>query len=398
MGKFDLAKPGDFAAAVTGSVGALLGALSGTEGRNTGDWDIQESSYKGVVFHVFNSSQNFQGAVSEVSDKGGRRKISLKYPYRDGQTTDDLGREPESFSFNILLFGNNYRDALEKLLEAFNSPTPGDLVHPVRGTVNCVVTEWTITHRSEQRKAVALQATFAEHNFSVITRSKVPDKSVKSAIGAALQAIEKIESAILTVNGLVKFGLSFQQLVKTLLEEYKIEYAQLLSSINLTFNPEGAGDFPALLPVSQGGVQSSTPGTLVQDNFSVASTTLSSVTAQALSTQELSKSLNSTRATLNETISAMRSGGGGLSALELYADILGLQETSVALQDAYEKGLSASQAKIVRYVVPRLMSVREIAFDVGISLDRCSDIDVLNPGLASLNFIEEGTVVRVPTE
>ena len=86
MSKLDLNKPLDFARATMGDLGAVLQTFTG---QDAGDWDIQEASYNNVVFHVFASKQIYNGAISQINDSGGRRKVKYQFPYQDGQTTDD---------------------------------------------------------------------------------------------------------------------------------------------------------------------------------------------------------------------------------------------------------------------------------------------------------------------
>lgn len=396
MSRFDLAQPGQFAAGVLGDVGALFGAFEA--GKDPSKWDIVEASYKEVVFHVFTSAPGYQAGLDEMSDKGGRRKVPLKFPYRDGQTTDDLGREPESFDVNILLHGPKYLTGLTKLLAVLNDPTPGQLVHPVRGVTTVVPADYSILHKSDTRKAAALKVTFMEHNFSVLITEEKPDRSVRGAIAEALQAFEFIENAILQVTGAVQFAQSVVNQIKDGINNFREGYAKTLANINNKFNAENFFEFPALLPVNQGGNLGSN-GTFGSDNFQVAADALadiSTATAEILANSQIEKDLNSNRAQLAATIAQMEGAGGGAGALDFYDSILGLKRSARLLQIAYQRGLSASQPRIIQYSVPRLMTIREVAFANGVSLDSVVDIEALNAELPSVNFIEAGTVVRVP--
>lgn len=396
MSRFDLAKPGEFAAGVLGDIGALFGAFEA--GKDPNKWDIVEGSYKGVVFHVFVSAPGYQAGLDEMSDKGGRRKVPLKFPYRDGQTTDDLGREPESFSVNVLFHGPKYFTGLQSFLSVLNEPTPGQLVHPIRGTSTVVPTEYDIAYKSDSRRAALIRVTFMEHNFSVLVKEEKPDKSVRGSIAAALDAFAKIENVILQVTGAVKFGQSFINSVKLGIENFRTGYAQTLSAINNKFNAENFFDFPALLPTNQGG-NLAVDGTFASDNFQVASdaiSELSSTTIEILANAQIEKQLNSNRLGLAATIAQMESGLNGEGSLEFYDSILDLKRSARLLQIAYQRGLAASQPRIVQFRVPRLMTIREVAFANGVSLDSVTDIEALNRELPSVNYIEKDTVVRVP--
>src|SRR5690606_86516 len=102
MPGLDIGNAADFSRIAQGTLGNLVDLFGGRDPR---DWDIQEASYNGVKFHVFELSTifngvkkvNWNGGLSNVTDQSGRRKVIFKYPYVDGQTTDDLGREGETF-------------------------------------------------------------------------------------------------------------------------------------------------------------------------------------------------------------------------------------------------------------------------------------------------------------
>lgn len=393
MSRLDFNKPGDFASATLTSIGSIIAQFGA--GRDPTKWDLVEASYKGVKFHVFQSTSEYQAGLSEISDKGGRRKVPLKFPYRDGQTTDDLGREPETFSVDILLHGNRYLTGLTQLLQKFNETTPGEFIHPVRGNLTCVAAEWTIIHKSDTRKAAQIQVTFMEHNFTVLVKEETADKSVKGAIASALEAFQKINNVLLQVTGAIKFAQSVINSIKTAIQEFQYDYAQLLAAMNNNFNAGSLGDFPSLLPVNQGG-NLGPDGEFVSDNFAPAATQLSSVTVQALNAAELQKKLNANRLLLQSVIEEMSSAGNGQGSLDFYNEILELKRTAQLAQAVYDRGVAASQSKIINYTVPRLMSIRELAFENGVPLERVVDIDVLNKELSSVNFIEKGTIVRVP--
>jgi hypothetical protein len=83
-------------------------------------------------------------------------------------------------------------------------------------------------------------------------------------------------------------------------------------------------------------------------------------------------------------------------SLEFYNEILDIKRGLILMQQAYEQGAAQAQIGIRRYTTPRLMSVREIAFDNDIDPERSIEIDILNPDLESLNYIESGLEILVP--
>lgn len=464
MPKFDLSDIGDFSRVTQGALGNL-NTLFG--GRDPKEWDIREASFNGIKFHVFALSKAnlfdqrsgqqieedaktvWEGAVNRFSDFSGRRKVKYSYPYRDGQTTDDLGRKAQSFEVEALIFGNRYMEGYTRLMKEFDKPTPGKLVHPVRGEIDCVVEDVQHVHAGDSRKAVALKITFTEHNFTAGTLGSVGLNSVKSKLTDALQVFKTIDGIVRKVEAAQLLARGIKNLLNTYLAIYKRDSARTLTKMNQTFNTKGGStDIPALLPVNLGGsgiATSSTGGAsdgrvsvpssgsgggssggssgssgsgsgggtsgssgLVQDtNFVVVRSVsdpfngvpvadLTESTVVAVAVTQLEKEVQALRDQATTIIKTMLGNGSG-AALELNDSVIEMRQTVVIIQQVLEAGAASSNARIINYIVPRLMSIREVAFANGITPDRVQEVDLLNPALESVNFIEKGTVMRIPS-
>jgi prophage DNA circulation protein len=411
MGNLNLNNAADFATATMGNVSGVLQTLS-LAGRDPSQWDIVEASYNGVLIHVFTSQTNYNAALPQVSDKGGRRKVRYQFPYQDGQTTDDLGRKPETFEMDILLFGQNYSQALAKLFAEFNKPTPGTLVHPVRGNLTVVVTDYELIHSHEKRKAVEIRVTFEEHNFTIGSFLQQQDKSVKGLLSAALSAFQAIQNVINAVSGVTKFVRSVVNQINQGLADYQTGYASLMGQMNTTFNGGSAADIPALLPVNQGGTLNSSTGTQTSSTFpTVQSATtliappgqitnvvsipagLSDQVAIALAVKNLQNQVNALRAQVMAIIDQLKA----LDGLLFYQNIIDLKNTAISLQNILEAGIASSHSQITNYTVPELMTIREAAFANGIPISRITDMILLNPDVPSYNFLPPGTILQVFT-
>jgi prophage DNA circulation protein len=399
MSRFDLSNAGDFSRLTSQSLGE---AVSVIDGRDISQWDIQEASYNGVVFHVFRSKQPWQGAVARINDVAGRRKVKYQFPYEDGQTTDDLGRRPSSFSMEIVLFGRNYFKGLQRLLTEFNKPQPGDLVHPVRGLSKVAVEDVQIIHQSDQRKAVLLNVTFIEHTFTVSTVGIVADKNLNKTLSDALGYVSTLNAAIKRIESSLIASQALKNRLNNFISIFSGETAAILSEINRSYNDaEAVNDYPSLVPTNEGGNRLP-DGTLADDTFlTVASPNdpfqnaplLEASTTTALASMDIQKKISNSRDTATNIIKEINENGLGL---EQFETVLGLREVTVLVQKAFESGVSSSNAQVVDYNTPRLMSLREVAFANGLDVNRVREIDLLNPNLTSVNFIEKGTVVRVP--
>lgn len=403
MPRFDLGNAVDFAKVTNSS---LLGILNSFSNKAVGEWQIEEASFRNVKFHIFKSKSDggsYNADVSTVTDSLGRRKVKYKFPYTDGQTTDDMGSAPGAYEFDVLLYGADYKTALSRLLEALNDPKPGTLIHPVLGSLTVVPETFQITHTHDRRKAAALRIMFIDHSFTVAT----PEISqrvnpVKSSLTKAIESLQKISSFIDKVQKNLKIIQSFKNLITQALKDYQNGYARVLTQSNATFNPAGGVDIPAVIPVQAGGNYGQSDSELFP--ISVAPTdpfanipydVISSVAQTAVAVDRLTKDVNSLRDQLSAIIAGLEGSIGGQGSLEFYDDILDLKNSAADLQSVIEAGVASSRAKIIMYTVPRVMSLREVAFANGLKADQVVELDLLNPSLASINHIEKGTKVKV---
>ncbi len=407
----DLNKPGGLqqlvgkASSLTGGVATVLQQLTGAIG-NT--WDIDESSYghdgNQILFHVFKTpTDDFDAAIGQVQDNGGHRKVPIVFPYVDGQSTDDLGRMGESFDFDILIFGPNYKNQYVDIISEFDDPRPGTLIHPIRGAITVAPESWIVTHASDKKQAVALKVRFLEHSFSVDYSTIPIVNNVPSALTSAIDFIGKIASAITFVQFLAFIGPNTKNLVSSLLGSYGEDYSSVLGTLNQTFNSDGSVTIPGLAPVVPG--QSATlfnVATTFSDVFTGTTTLTGSQTNQsqeltaALATQQAIDVVKAIRISLESSLEQIEATELGQGTLIFYDVLLMLKQSAIAMQNVLELGIQTSKNTVVSYVTPRDMSVREVCFANGLPPDNSYDVEVLNPDLLSLNLIVKGTVIQVP--
>ena len=402
MSKYDLSDARDFQKLTLGSTAGVLQTLA-LAGRNPAEWDILEGSYNGVLFHVFQSKTGYQAGLSQIQDTGGRRKVKYMFPYKDGQTTDDLGRKPETFDVEVMLHGQRYMKAFKALKAELDKPTPGDLIHPVRGSVRCVPEDYSIIHKYDANQALLLRVTFAEHNFTIGDIRDLKDTSVKGALSRALDAFSTLDRVLTNITGAALFVRSLRVQIGQGITDYKNRFGKTLTSMNSTFNTRGSADIPGLLPVNEGGIRNS-DGTLSSNTFPTvtspsdkfSSAQITEVQSTALAVNQITKDVVSMREDLSDIIDLIMGGANGQGALEFHDDILDLKNTAILLQDVLETGIQSSRAQIVEYVTPREMTLREVAFINGLEVGRVTELDLLNPDLESTNIIVKNTRLKVP--
>lgn len=391
MAKFDLNKTEDFARATNSDVASTLLRLTGLSGDN---WDIEEAAYghkELVKFHTFKGDTDYDGGLEQVVDSGGRRKAVFAFPYQDGQSTDDLGRRGETFEFQVLLFGKNYKKAYDQLKAEINDPSPGTLLHPVRGRIRATGLDIEITHRFDARKAMALRVKFIEHTFDITFEDREL-RTTKSVLGLALSFLAAIDSILNKIDSFRALAQTVKLAIKSKMQSYREDYQTNLSNLNRTFNTTGSEDLPGLLPTNQP-ASDGTVAVVISPNDPLANVT--TTTGTALSVQQAEDNIAALRRLLNELIALLLGVNNGKGGLLFYDDILTLKRSAVAMQDVLEVGIASSKTRLITYTVPTLMSIREVCFANGLSPDLANEVLQLNPDLLSVNYIEKGTQLKV---
>lgn len=108
--------------------------------------DLLEASFRGVRFDV-----------EAVRDNGEKSLAVHEYPYRAGAEVEDLGRKARTISITALFWGTDYLSGVADLVEALEQTGPGELIHPVFGSVKVAIRRWSIPHRADDPDYVAIE-------------------------------------------------------------------------------------------------------------------------------------------------------------------------------------------------------------------------------------------------
>lgn len=112
---------------------------------------LQDASFKEIPFHVL-----------QIEDAGGHDVARHAFPYRDGQETEDLGVRAMEIRVSAILWGDEYENDLDDLIEALEDAGPGDLIHPVYGLLHCQVLDWRVRHEADGVDQCRIDITFCE--------------------------------------------------------------------------------------------------------------------------------------------------------------------------------------------------------------------------------------------
>lgn len=112
---------------------------------------FKPGSFKGIPFYVDN--HEFQG---------GRRIVDHIFPYRDTAWTEDLGRNQRIFNLDIYVLGDEYYQARDKLITAFESEGSGLLRHPYLGDKTVESVSFTLNESKSEGGIAYFSVTFHE--------------------------------------------------------------------------------------------------------------------------------------------------------------------------------------------------------------------------------------------
>ncbi len=113
---------------------------------------LQDASFRGVKFDCQTTSDGVQRDVQRHA-----------YPYVAGEDLEDLGRSARPISVRAILWGDDYEERLASLINALEEPGPGELIHPVFGSVErAQVENWRIEHEAESRDSCIVQIQFLQ--------------------------------------------------------------------------------------------------------------------------------------------------------------------------------------------------------------------------------------------
>ena len=123
---------------------------------------LEQGSFRGVPFHT-----------ERTSGKVGRRVQVVEYPLRDMPLAEDLGRKARTFTIDAFILGADYITGRDALIDALETPGPGELVHRYRGRQNVVVVDATIEETPAEGGMVRFSIEFSEAGANRFPASRV---------------------------------------------------------------------------------------------------------------------------------------------------------------------------------------------------------------------------------
>lgn len=113
--------------------------------------NLLDASFRGVPIQIANENLQYQRALAEHG-----------VPFRDGDRVVDLGRGARRFQMSVVVFGANYEIELQNILRAIDTIGPGELIHPIYGSVNVVSQNLGVDHEADWPDAAKINLLFVE--------------------------------------------------------------------------------------------------------------------------------------------------------------------------------------------------------------------------------------------
>jgi prophage DNA circulation protein len=112
---------------------------------------LLDASFRGVPLQVVKENLQAQRALAEHGT-----------PFKDGDKVRDLGRGARRFPMQVIVFGVNYEIELQNILLALDTMGPGELIHPIYGSVSVVTHTWDVEHSADNPDSAQISLLFLE--------------------------------------------------------------------------------------------------------------------------------------------------------------------------------------------------------------------------------------------
>lgn len=184
---------------------------------------LMKASFRGVEFECL-----------YTRDTLARDTVSYAFPYHDGATVEDQGLKALNFRLSALLFGHDWKQQLKALLTALKDGGPGELIHPVYGSIpRAQFLEAGVEKRVEPLDAVTVELVFIEFGeeqalFSTASGEQATDSisttgdslldKAASAFKDAMDLLHDVQDGAERINNIVAEG---EYLLQSTLDEVR---------------------------------------------------------------------------------------------------------------------------------------------------------------------------------
>jgi prophage DNA circulation protein len=142
-----------------------------------GSWwqQLQPGSWRGIGF-----------VMDATPTKAGRRIALHEYPYRDTVWSEDLGKLPRHYQVSAFLVGDDCYQQKIRMIAACEQAGTGTLVHPILGSLQVILLDFTTTDRRDRGRYVEVEFEFIDAAANALSpgSTAATGDAVKSLAGA----------------------------------------------------------------------------------------------------------------------------------------------------------------------------------------------------------------------
>lgn len=389
------------------------------------EWkQLTDGSYKGFTFAVALPKKDKGHGLRSKETTHERKLQIVDRPLVDGSGTNDFGRKGRVFSAEIIFHGNNYNTDFQAFLKILNQGTPGVLTLPDEPqSVNASYQRMSEKTQVGESNSKSVNITWVESDETAavfvdskvagpksILESAAASKGFLAAAAAAvnnnpiLAAIRTAESGLSTVRSAVNAVTSLVAGVKNRIAQIDAEVrgtiGQIIDAINTITNLLGAtsstqtSTFSAAIdPITgQRTADFSEPDQVTPQVSPLANTQNAPTTAitigAILSPAAALSAINALSAVLQadrDSLVELTSGRTGDVHVALTAVLSSLQDFKTSIQ----------ATSTMQVVVPMEMSLMEILFQNGKTIDQVDDVYRQNRQITDPLVVSAGTVINL---
>lgn len=147
-------------------------------------------SFRGRLLHVL-----------DASSEPGRRVLEYLFPGVDQSEYDDFGLLPMIVTIDALVIGDDYKAQVKALQRAFETPGPGQLIHPWLGPMTVMVDEPpSISFSSRELRVARINARFKRISTGSAVSALVSglDPAIAGLISSASSLVATVTTGVLS--------------------------------------------------------------------------------------------------------------------------------------------------------------------------------------------------------
>lgn len=150
--------------------------------------NLLEASFRGVAFDCLSTDDEADRALS-----------THDYPYINGADIEDLGENARLISIEATFFGDDYEQRLQNFMRAFRQPGPGELIHPVFGSIKLAQPAgWKIHHEADNVDSATVSLRFMEQSPGDNLFNHQLSSQKAAAVSTTIQTAREKATSVMT--------------------------------------------------------------------------------------------------------------------------------------------------------------------------------------------------------